>query len=58
MASIDAHYAVICAEKGCARRYDPQSWDQQRAGSTVNLIENPRLVPRTWSDWSTDRPPL
>jgi len=50
MASIDAHYAVICAEKrGVPVAMIRNLEINNQAGSTVNLIEKRRLR-RTWSD--------
>jgi hypothetical protein len=51
MAWIDAHYAVICAEKrGVPVAMIRNLEIDNRAGSTVNLIEKLRLVRRIRSD--------
>jgi hypothetical protein len=51
MAWIDAHYAVTCAEKrGVPVAMIRNLEIDNRAGSTVNLIEKLRLVRRIWSD--------
>lgn len=58
MAWIDVHYAVICAEKrGVPVAMIRNLEINNRAGSTVNLIEDLRLIRRTLVR-STDRLPL
>jgi len=50
MAWIDAHYAVSAEKRGVPVAMIRNLEIDNRAGSTVNLIEKLRLVRRIWSD--------